>query len=266
MIIDGKAIAKDIYREIANQVTHAPQTPHLTVFTCSPNFETQKYLHLKKRKAAEVGIDVNIIELPETLTTHEVVLSVAHACMQTDGIIMQLPLPEHIDTEAVLDAIPKKYDVDGMHYDGTADTFMSPVVAAIAEIAQRQDILFASQKVVVVGHGKLVGAPAAAWARNQGARVTVLTAQSKGEDSAEAYASADILILGAGVPGLVQPSMIKEGVIIFDAGTSEDSGELKGDAHPGCVKKASLMTPVPGGIGPITIAALLRNVVATVIH
>lgn len=264
MIVDGKAIAKGLYREIANQVTHVPQMPHLTVFTCAPNFETQKYLMLKKKKAAEVGIGVNIIELPETLTTQEVVQSIAHACMQTDGIIVQLPLPEHMDTEAVLAAIPPQYDVDGMHYDGTADTFMSPVVAAIAEISQAHDVLFASQKVVVVGHGKLVGAPSAVWARSQGAQVTVLTADS--ENSQEIIVAADILILGAGVPGLIQPDMIKEGVIIFDAGTSEDGGELKGDAHSDCANKASLMTPVPGGIGPITIAVLLRNVVTAMRH
>lgn len=261
MIIDGRAIAQDIYRELQNSVTHMDVAPHLTVFTCAPNFETQKYLALKKRKATEIGIGINIIELPEVLTTQEVVQSVQHACMQTDGIIVQLPLPAHIDTDAVLAAIPSKYDVDGMHYDGTSVSFMSPVVGAISEITHRHDVLFAAQKVVVVGHGKLVGAPATLWARSQGAQVIVLTADSSDEDSKTAIATADILILGAGVPSLVKADMIKEGVIIFDAGTSEDGGELKGDAHRDCIEKASLITPVPGGIGPITIAALLRNVV-----
>jgi methylenetetrahydrofolate dehydrogenase (NADP+)/methenyltetrahydrofolate cyclohydrolase len=263
MIVNGKSIAEDLYREIANQVTHVSHRPHLTVFTCAPNFETQKYLALKKRKAFEVGIGVNIIELPQTLTTEEMVLSVQHACMQTDGIIVQLPLPAHIDTNAVLKAIPLKYDVDGMHYDGTNNTFMSPVVAAIAEIAQKHDILFVAQKVVVVGHGRLVGIPAATWARTQGAQVTVLTAESA--DNERIIAGADILILGTGVPGLLSPESIKEGVVIFDAGTSEEGGELKGDAQPECAHKASLITPVPGGIGPITIAALLRNVVEAAI-
>jgi len=258
MIVDGKAIASDVYKEIENQVTHLAHAPHLTVFTCAPNFETQKYLSLKKRKASQVGIGVNIIELPDTLTTQEVVQSVTHACMQTDGIIVQLPLPAHIDTDAVLAAIPKNYDVDGMHYDGTSSTFMSPVVGAVAQIARVHDVLFAAQKVVVVGQGRLVGVPVAAWARNQGAQVTVLTKES--ENSDEAIASADILVLGAGVSGLIKPEMVKEGVIIFDAGTSEDAGELTGDAHPDCAQKASLITPVPGGIGPLTIAALLRNV------
>lgn len=262
MIIDGTAIAKDLYREIANQVTHLSQTPHLTVFTCAPNFETQKYLKLKKRKATEVGIGISIVELPDTLTTDEVVQSVQHACMQTDGIIVQLPLPAHIDTSAVLAAIPLPYDVDGMHYDGTAVSWMSPVVGAISEITHKHDILFAAQNVVVVGHGKLVGIPAAVWARSQGATVTVLTAESNDTDSAAAIARADILILGAGVPSLIKADMIKAGVVIFDAGTTEEGGELTGDAHHDCRQKASLITPVPGGIGPVTVAVLLRNVVA----
>lgn len=259
MIIDGRKIAADIYRELHNTITHMDVAPHLTVFTCAPNFETQRYLQLKKRKASEVGIGVNIIELPETLTTEEVAQSVLHARMQTDGIIVQLPLPAHIDTDAVLAAIPPSYDVDGMHYDGTASVCMSPVVAAISEIAARRDVLLASQKVVILGHGKLVGAPAALWARSQGARVTILTKESSNVE--EEIAQADILILGAGSPGFVRPEMIREGVVIFDAGTSEEGGELVGDAHPDCAQKASLFTPVPGGIGPITIAMLLRNVV-----
>ncbi len=261
MIVDGKAIAKDLYREIANQITHLSQAPHLTVFTCAPNFETQKYLKLKKRKATEVGIGISIVELPDALTTDEVVQSVQHACMQTDGIIVQLPLPAHIDTNAVLAAIPLSYDVDGMHYDGTAVSCMSPVVGAISEITQRHDVLFASQNVVVVGHGKLVGIPAAVWARGQGAKVTVLTTESDDADSTKAIANADILILGAGVPSLIKADMIKKGVVIFDAGTTEEGGELTGDAHHDCRHKASLITPVPGGIGPVTVAVLLRNVV-----
>ncbi|MFT7507479.1 MAG: methylenetetrahydrofolate dehydrogenase (NADP+)/methenyltetrahydrofolate cyclohydrolase [Acidimicrobiales bacterium] len=264
MIVDGKAIASGIYKEIANQVTHLSHTPHLTVFTCAPNFETKKYLALKKRKALEVGISVNIIELPETLTTAEVVQSVQHACMQTDGIIVQLPLPPHIDTDAVLEAIPQKYDVDGMHYDGTSNTIMSPVVAAISEIVTLHDVLLASQKVVIVGNGRLVGAPAAVWAKGQGAQVTVLDKES--DDIASKIATADVLILGAGVAGLVKPDMVAQGVVIFDAGTSEDGGELKGDADADCSDKASLITPVPGGIGPVTVAVLLRNVVQAAIH
>ena len=259
MIVDGKVIASEIFREVKNHISHLGIRPHLTVFTCAPNFETRKYLSLKCKKAHEVGIGINVIEFPENITTEDVVTSVRHAQMQTDGMIVQLPFPKHIDIEAVLSAIPSTYDVDAMHFDGTNTEILPPVVGAIQEIAQRHDVLFAAQSVVIVGRGRLVGVPAYVWCQKQGAQVQVLTKES--ENIKEAIEKAHILILGAGQPHIVQPDMIQDGVIIFDAGTSEDGGVLKGDADPACVAKATLLTPVPGGIGPITIAILLRNLV-----
>ncbi len=262
MIVDGNRIAEDIFRTLKNELSHIKARPHLTVFTCAPNFETQKYLGIKTRKAKEVGIGVNVIEFPSDITTEEVVTSIEHACMQTDGVVVQLPLPEHLDLEKIIAAIPPSMDVDGMHYDGTNTYPIHPVAGAVAYIANHHDVLFAAQEVVVVGHGRLVGAPVAKWARMQGAKVTVLTKDST--DSEEVIAKADILILGAGEPGLIQPEMIKEGVIIFDAGTSELGGKLTGDADIACADKASLFTPVPRGIGPVTVAILLRNVLEVV--
>lgn len=261
MIIDGRAMAADIYADIRSKVATLDTAPHLTIFTCAPDFATQSYLALKKRKAAEVGIAVNVIEFPDTITTEEVVQSVMQAQMQTDGIIVQLPLPKTIDTTVVLNAIPASYDVDGIHYDGTAATMLSPVVGAIAAMTQVHDVLLATQQVVVVGNGRLVGAPAALWAQKQGAHVIVITKDTSENEAAAIIAHADILILGAGQPGLVTPNMVKPGIIIFDAGTSEDGGELKGDADPACADIASLITPVPGGIGPVTVAILFRNLV-----
>ncbi len=264
MIVDGKAIAGRIYAEIKNEVTHMSHKPHLTVFTCAPNFETQKYLALKRKKAHDVGVGFNVIEFPATITTDEVVTSVAHACMQTDGIIVQLPFPPHIAIEKVLKTIPPSYDVDGVHYDGTQTDVLPPVVGAIKEIAIQHDILFTAAHVVVVGKGKLVGAPVAVWSKTQGAQVTVIDRETN--DKETPIAKAHILILGAGSPNLITPPMIAKNVVIFDAGTSEEGGVLKGDADPSCAEKASLFTPVPGGIGPITIAILLRNLIILASH
>jgi methylenetetrahydrofolate dehydrogenase (NADP+)/methenyltetrahydrofolate cyclohydrolase len=259
MIVDGKAIAGRIFGEIKNQVSHMDVRPHLTVFTCAPNFETQKYLSLKRKKAHEVGIGVSLVEFPKEITTDEVVVSVQHACMQTNGIIVQLPFPPHIDIDVVLSAIPKSYDVDAVWYDGQDDTVLPPVVGAIAEIGKTHDVLFATQKVVIVGKGRLVGTPAFLWTQKQGANVSVIDRDTK--DPQEYIANADILILGAGKPSLVEKDQVKQGVLIFDAGTSEEGGVLKGDADGNCAEKASLFTPVPGGIGPVTVAILLRNLV-----
>jgi len=262
MIVDGKAIAAELYRELKNEITHLDTQPHLTVFTCAPNFETKKFLELKKRKAEEVGVGINVIEFPEDASIEEMRQSVRHSLIQTDGIIVQLPFPTHVAIDELLNEIPVSYDVDAMHYDGTSDEVVPPVVGAIAEIAARHDITFAAQHVVVIGHGRLVGKPAALWAQKQGAQVSILTRESK--DIEETVNAADILILGAGQPNLITPEMIKEGVVIFDAGTSESAGVLKGDADPACAENASLFTPVPGGIGPITVAVLLKNLVTLV--
>ena len=264
MIVDGKAIAARIYAEIKNEVTHMSHKPHLTVFTCAPNFETQKYLALKRKKAHDVGIGFNVIEFPVETTTDEVVTSVAHAKMQTDGIIVQLPFPAHIDIAKVLDIIPSSYDVDAVHYDGTKGSVLPPVVGAIKEIAELHDVLFPTAQVVIVGKGRLVGTPAAIWSKKQGAQVTVIDRETRDKESS--IAKAHILILGAGVPNLITPDMIAKNVVIFDAGTSEEGGVLKGDADPACADTSALFTPVPGGIGPITIAVLLRNLITLARH
>ena len=260
MIVDGRGIANEIYQGIKNTITHMDVTPHLTVFTCAPNFETQKFLALKRKKAQLVGIGVNVIEFPEDISTEDVIQSVLHAAIQTDGIIVQLPFPEHIDIDAVLANIPANLDVDVMNYDGTDVEILPPVVGAVRAIAEQFDILFAATKVVIVGEGRLVGKPAALWARKMGAQVEVVTKETS--DAAEKIKSANIIISGAGQPGLLTPEGIADNVLIFDAGTSEDGGELVGDAHPSCTDKAALFTPVPGGIGPITIAILLKNLVS----
>ena len=139
----------------------------------------------------------------------------------------------------------------------------SPVVGAIDVIAQAHQISFLNKKVVVVGNGLLVGRPAAEYARAKGARVTMITKDATASLALE-IRDADIFILGSGVSGIVTKDMVQEGVIIFDAGTSEDNGKLSGDADPACAEKASLFTPVPGGIGPLTVAVLFHNLVTLV--
>lgn len=259
MLVDGKEIASDIYREIKNVISHQKRSPHLTVFTCAPNFETQKYLALKKKKAAEAEILVNVIEFPLEITTDEVKQSIAHACMQTDGIIVQLPFPPHVAIDEVLSDIPAELDIDVLNYTGLDQEVLPPVVGAIKEIADRHQIFWENKEVAVIGQGRLVGKPATLWAKKMGAKVSVITEDTKDRDSI--LKAADIIISGAGRPGLIRPEVVKENVVIFDAGTSEDGGELKGDADPDCSKKALIFTPVPGGIGPVTVAVLLRNLV-----
>ncbi len=258
MIVDGKALAARMYEEVKTEVAKMSKTPHLAVLTCAPNFETQKYLELKKKKATEVGIVLNVIELLADAKTEEAVATVRRAVEDCDGIIVQLPLPSSINTDEVLAEIPKNKDTDAMHYEGEETEILPPVVGAIKVIAEEHSVNFSGKKVAVVGAGKLVGKPAALWAAGQGANVITLTKETENND--KVLQQADIIISGAGVSGLLKPENLKEGVVIFDGGTSEEGGELRGDALPECATKASLFTPVPGGIGPLTVAVLLKNV------
>lgn len=261
MLVDGKAIAQEVLETVATSVAAGSSVPKLAIVTCAPNFETGKYLELKKRRAKEVGINATVIELMEDCTTEECIKTLEVAVDQSDGVVVQLPLPDHIDTDQVLARIPASHDVDGIHYDGEYGA-LPPVVGAIAQIAQRHEVSLGGKQVVVIGAGRLVGTPALLWAHEQGATVTLLTKETDEGESTTALATADIIISGAGVPGLITKDKIKDGVVIFDAGTSEDGGTLVGDADPNVAEVASLLTPVPGGIGPVTIACLLHNLVS----
>lgn len=249
-------MAREILESVKSETERLSRTPTLAAITCIPNFETKKYLEMKKRRAASVGIALNVVELPETATTEAVVACVLRVADQADGVVVQLPLPSHIDKEVVLSSVPVEKDPDAFGYPKANDGCLPPVVGAIDEISNRYEQLWEGKRVVVLGHGRLVGQPARLYAQARGADVSVLTEENY--DTARIF-EADILITGIGQPRFVTPDMVKDGVVVFDAGTSEDGGELVGDVHPDVAGKAALLTPVPGGIGPLTIALLMRN-------
>lgn len=261
MIVDGRLIANDIKEQLKGKITGRRLS--LVVFVMSQSLATQKFIEIKKKFANDVGVDVVIEELPGDISTEALLGKVGEASTKHQGIIIQLPLASHIDTDRVRNAVPASHDVDVIADASFAEfqrdrfAVLPPVAGAIAEIILRYDISVAGKNVVVVGAGRLVGRPVEVWFKNQGAEVSILdknTANLKEETR-----KADILVLGAGMPGLITPDMIKDGVVIFDAGTSEAEGKLAGDALPACAGKASLFTPVPGGIGPITIAMIFKN-------
>lgn len=258
MIVDGKVMAANILAEVKAEISARTKPPHLTVFTCAPNFETQKFLALKQKRAAEVGITVEVISIDPATVTVELIRTIHEMLPRTDGVVVQLPFPPAIDIATVLKNIPKSHDVDALVYDGKDTTVLPPVIGAIDVISKSHNVQWAGKHVVVVGQGRLVGAPAALYATSNGAQVTVIKKDT--DNNEHNIKEADILILGAGVPSLITASMVQEGVIVFDAGTSEEGGMLVGDAASDVADKAALITPVPGGIGPLTVAILLKNV------
>jgi methylenetetrahydrofolate dehydrogenase (NADP+)/methenyltetrahydrofolate cyclohydrolase len=257
MIVDGKGIADRVYARTKERVTQLGRAPVLAIITCDPNFETRKYLSLKERKATSCGIKTTIVELPPTSDTQSFIAAVTDAAHSADGVIVQLPLPASVDTDAVIQAIPLHKDVDALNIGTTG--MLSPVVGAIKEILEDSAVDPKDALVTIIGSGRLVGLPAYRWFQGRGAHVSIVTKDTL--DISHHTRAADVVFCGAGVSGLLKPDMVREGVVILDAGTSEDGGVLRGDADPACAEKASVFTPVPGGIGPITIAILLSNVV-----
>lgn len=167
---------------------------------------------------------------------------------------MQMPLPAQIDSPAVLKALPPALDVDAITEQQSP--VRAPVAEAVSEVLVRSGVSAQGKVAVVLGAGKLVGAPVADLLRGLGAAVSVITRDAGSIDDLK---NADIVVLGAGDPGFVTPEMLKEGVVLIDAGTSEASGRLAGDADPKCAEVASVFTPVPGGIGPIAVAMIFKN-------
>jgi methylenetetrahydrofolate dehydrogenase (NADP+) / methenyltetrahydrofolate cyclohydrolase len=263
MNINGKDIAKGI-RETLSLAFATIETPaRVIVFVLSEDEATKQYIGIKERTAAALGVQITVERMPEETTTEELVRAITDANFLCEGVIVQLPLPKHIDLEAVRAAIPRPLDIDCLgsaaydDFEAGTGIVMPPVIAAFEHILRTEGVLPEGKRVVIVGHGRLVGMPAAVWFKRQGARVEI--ADSATVDLSVLTKTADIIALGAGVPHLLTPGMIKEGVVILDAGASEAGGKVVGDADPDCGAKASLFTPVPGGIGPVAIAMLFSN-------
>lgn len=252
MNIDGKQIAAEILARTKVRAERLAQRPKVVALVSEETPATKSYLKIKAARAAEAGCDFEVR-----------LLGADYA--DADAVIVQLPLPAGSDTQAVLGALPIEKDADVLSHvarerfeSGDSSALLPPVVAAIKEVFTRGGLQITGKKAVVVGAGFLVGAPAAVWLRQQGAQVEVVTLESGDLSSLQ---TADIVVSGAGAPHLIKADMIKEGVVLIDAGTSESGGVIVGDADPTCGAKCSLFTPVPGGIGPVAVACLIENAV-----
>jgi methylenetetrahydrofolate dehydrogenase (NADP+)/methenyltetrahydrofolate cyclohydrolase len=238
VILDGKKIAEEIIQALEKERADFDAVT-LGVVMSTGDAPTESFVKIKTRVAQRLQVDVRRFGPSE--------LSKALLC---DGVIVQMPIH---NADLFIDTLPPAKDADGL---GAHAKVLQPVAGALSEVLVRGNVSAAGKKAVVVGDGKLVGAPCAALLRNLGAHVSVISLTS---GSLKELKDADIVVLGAGVPGLVKPEMLKEGVVLVDAGTSESAGKLVGDADPRCAEVASIFTPVPGGIGPVAVAMLFKN-------
>jgi methylenetetrahydrofolate dehydrogenase (NADP+)/methenyltetrahydrofolate cyclohydrolase len=258
MIVDGKAIAERILEQTRLDAASLPRVPSFAAFAVAPAPATQSYLHMKARQASRAGVEMQVRELPDDISTEALIDEIRLA--REDAVIVQLPLPEHIDTMRVLEAIPEGKDADVLAPAArTHGSVMHPIAASIKEILEGGGVSVAGSRAVVVGQGWLVGQPATAWLTEEGAEVATVTKESG--DLKEMLPQADIVVSGAGSPGLITPDLVKEGAAVIDVGTSELGGSIAGDVAPEVSEIAGLFTPVPGGVGPVAVAFLMRNVV-----
>ena len=257
MIVDGNKIAEDMYATLKTRHAHFKRSLNLGIIVGGTDPVIESFVRIKARAAKHLDVQMVRVDLPAEATTEDTIEAVRALAPQVDGLIVQLPLPKSIDTNAILSEIPHDKDVDAINPVAENENLVdSPVALAVVEILKRFGVPIRGKCVVVVGNGRLVGAPAAALLKKLGAEVSKFTLE---QGSIEDLKDADIVVLGAGNPGFIKPEHIKEGVALIDAGASESKGKVVGDADPACAKKASLFTPVPGGVGPIAVAMIFRN-------
>ncbi len=267
MSIDGKAIAEAILDSVAAQVKGLSYQPLFCDILVGDDEVSASYVRIKGKAAERVGMAFELVHLPEQSTTDDVVNKIheLQANPALAGLIVQLPVPDHIDRTAVLDAIDPAVDVDcigsvanAKFYEGTA-VLMPPTAAAIVHILDSLPDSIVDKRVLVIGQGELVGKPVTHVLKQRGCQVTI--ADRGTENLASITPHADVIISGTGQPGLLYGSMVKPGAIVIDAGTAESGGGIVGDVDFESVAPvASYVSPVPGGVGPVTVAKLLENV------
>ncbi len=262
MIIDGKEIANELIASMRRYVDERGLTPRMIALTAEPDAPTRQFLRIKTKVAERTGIQMETREVPVGASLDEVETVYADSLARAHGIVLQLPFPGYIPVQSLLEELPSDLDPDclgvsaGELLRSGEHVILPPVVSAIRLIAIRYGIELQGKRAVVVGQGRLVGAPAAAWLEGEGADVTRLTKK----DALDSVSDADIVVLGAGAPGIITQSMIKDGAVVIDFGFAGTEKGIAGDVDFEEVgKKASLITPVPGGVGPMTVATLMEN-------
>ena len=269
-IIDGKAIAAGLYDEMLQEVDQMEQQygrrPGLTVIIVGEDPASQVYVRNKEKAAKKIGLVSNVVRLPEETTQDKLLEIIAqlNADPTVDGILVQLPVPKQIDKDAVIAAVSPEKDVDGFFGMKSGFTMKQGYVApctprACIHLIKAIGETIEGKHALVVGRGELVGKPVATLLLNENATVTI--AHSRTRNLGEIARTADILIAAVGKPKMITADMIKPGAVVLDVGVSRDAdGKISGDVDFEAAKDvAGWITPVPGGVGPMTIAMLIRN-------
>ena len=274
MIISGKELSAKLKAEMAERVATFPaeygRVPHLVVILVGEDPGSVSYVKGKAKASAEVGIRNTTIRRPDTITEDELLGMIAelNADDGVDGILVQLPLPKHIDEDKIIAAIDKSKDVDGFHPLNVAALWQKQPCTlpctpkGIIKMLKSAGVEISCREAVVIGRSNIVGLPVSKLLLDENATVTI--AHSRTKNLGEVTRRADILVVAIGRPKFVKADMVKEGAVVIDVGVNRDpeTGKLCGDVDFAAIEpKASVITPVPGGVGPMTICCLMENTI-----
>ncbi|HUW91517.1 MAG TPA: tetrahydrofolate dehydrogenase/cyclohydrolase catalytic domain-containing protein [Bacteroidales bacterium] len=278
-LIDGKKTAAEIKQEIAAEVNEmkrrGARVPHLAAVLVGHDGGSETYVANKVRACAEIGFDSTLIRMDASATENQLLAKVEELNMnpEIDGFIVQLPLPDHISESKIIEAVSPSKDVDGFHPVNLGrmmaglPSFISATPYGIVELLKRYHIPLRGADCVVVGRSNIVGRPVSILLSQKGIDATVTVVHSRTKNLPEILRRADIIIAALGSPGFIKGDMVSEGVVVIDVGTTRVDApdtkagwRLKGDVDFDTVApKCSYITPVPGGVGPMTIVSLLQN-------
>ena len=277
-ILDGLSVSHKIKQEIKEEVTKIVQSgkkaPHLAAILVGENGASKAYVNSKVKDCKEVGFTSSLLKFPDTICENELLEEIKklNKNEEIDGFIVQLPLPKGIDQEKIIMAIDPKKDVDGFHPENFGkmalemDSLLPATPFGIMQLLERYNIDTKGKKCVVIGRSRIVGRPMSILMSAKGTDSTVTLIHSHTPNIEEYTQKADIVIVALGIPNYLKGDMIKEGAVVIDVGItrvnddSERGYHLVGDVDfEACEKKASFITPVPGGVGPMTRAMLMKN-------
>ncbi len=266
MIIDGKLVADQLKKKIEEKLSG--QTKKEVCFIIfGNNSASRQFIGMKCRFAESLNIPTRVIEHPENLSAEEAGKIISETAKEDiAGIVIQLPLPSGFPVEDILNMVPVELDIDVLSrkakesYINKTSNKIPPVSRAIMEIFNFYNVSLTGKEILVIGTGRLVGEPVRNMLESLKVPFSVIDKDTDESLRKNLIASADVIISGAGSPYMIKPDMIKKGVVLIDAGTSEQNGKIVGDVDPTCESIASLLTPVPRGVGPVTLASLFLNI------
>ena len=269
ILIDGKELAKKVRAELKKKIEKENITPKLAVVFCGNNEASKVYVRIKSKACDEIGIKFEEFHLNEDVSESELLglIEKLNNDKSVNGILVQYPIPKQINLQNVAEAIDKNKDVDGFNpyniglLDSNNPEFVPCTPLGIMKMFEEYNIDLNGKKVVIIGRSNVVGKPMAECVLNSNATVTIC--HSKTKDLKNELLQADVIISAAGRRNIVTADMVKEGTVVIDVGTNRDeNGKLCGDVDFEHVKeKASYITPNPGGVGPMTVAMLMNNVI-----